>query len=107
METALLKCHKFSCEPEGFSSLVERLSLMVRGIANPVVAAYARMYLIHTVQQGNTNCKCARLDEDVKNFNECRILKLSNLFSSDGLKSKFSTKYFTSKLRRANNNHQV
>lgn len=65
METALLKCHKFSCEPEGFSSLVERLSLMVRGIANPVVAAYARMYLIHTVQQGNTNCKCARLDEDV------------------------------------------
>ena len=64
METALLKCHKFSCEPEGFSSLVERLSLMVRGIANPVVAAYARMYLIHTVQQGNTNCKCARLDEE-------------------------------------------
>ena len=107
METALLKCHKFSCEPEGFSSLVERLSLMVRGIANPVVAAYARMYLIHTVQQGNTNHKSARLDEDVNNFNECRILKLSNLFSSDGLKSKFSTKYFTSKLRRANNNHQV
>ena len=68
METALLKCHKFSCEPEGFSSLVERLSLMVRGIANPVVAVYARMYLIHTVQQGNTNHKSARLDEDVKEY---------------------------------------
>ena len=65
METALLKCHKFSCEPEGFSSLVERLSLMVRGIANPVVAVYARMYLIHTVQQGNTNCKAARLDKHI------------------------------------------
>ena len=58
METALLKCHKFSCEPEGFSSLVERLSLTVRGIANPVVAVYARMYLVHTVQQGNICCIC-------------------------------------------------
>ena len=74
METALLKCHKFSCEPEGFSSLVERLSLMVRGIANPVVAVYARMYLIHTVQQGNTNCKSDRLKNIQKiNFNKCRI----------------------------------
>ena len=63
METALLKCHKFSCEPEGFSSLVERLSLMIRGIGNPVVAVYARMYLIHTVQQGNTNSNSARLNK--------------------------------------------
>ena len=69
METALLKCHKFSCEPEGFSSLVERLSLMARGIANPVVAVYARMYLIHTVQQGNTNCKSARLDKHIISTN--------------------------------------
>ena len=67
METALLKCHKFSCEPEGFSSLVERLSLMVRGIANPIVAAYARMYLIHTVQQGNTNSNSARLNKHIIN----------------------------------------
>ena len=52
METALLKCYKFSCEPEGFSALVERLGLMTRGIANPVVAVYARTYLVYTVQQG-------------------------------------------------------
>ena len=52
METALLKTYKFSCESEGFPLLVERLSLMIRGIANPVVATYARMYLIKTVQQG-------------------------------------------------------
>ena len=52
METALLKCYKFSCEPEGFPSLVERLGLMTRGIANPVVAVYARTYLVQIVQQG-------------------------------------------------------
>ena len=58
METAMLKCYKFSCEPEVFSALVDRLSLMARGIANPIVAAYARMYLIYTAQQGNNLPNC-------------------------------------------------
>ena len=65
LETALLRCYKFSCEHEGFPALVERLSLMARGIADPMVQSYARLYLTMTVQQVVPNnmemiIKCAR-----------------------------------------------
>lgn len=52
METAFLRCHRFSCQPEGFTTLVDRLTSMARGITHPTVQAYARMYLVYTVQQG-------------------------------------------------------
>ena len=53
LETALLKCYKFSCEPSGFPAILERLTLMIRGFGNPVAAAFARMYLVKTTELGN------------------------------------------------------
>ena len=70
METALLKCYKFSCEPEGFSALVERLGLMTRGIANPVVAVYARTYLVYTVQQGKNRIRYDKFMEFIHGINK-------------------------------------
>ena len=92
LETALLKCYKFSCEHEGFSSLVERLSWMVKGIADPVVAAYARMYLVHTVQQliPSTN-PCLVKSAGKENFDEmitlCNKYFQTNLYA-DGKPSR-------------------
>jgi hypothetical protein len=37
---------------EGFPALIERLVLMARGIGDPLVAAYARVYLTFVVHQG-------------------------------------------------------
>ena len=30
LETALLKCYKFSCDRSGFSAILERLTIMIR-----------------------------------------------------------------------------
>ena len=96
LETALLKCYKFSCDRSGFSAILERLTIMIRvniiylviiilyntellsrticslnvlcsakrsikkisiytfqGFGEPISAAYARLYLVHTAEQGN------------------------------------------------------
>ncbi|XP_076067854.1 VPS35 endosomal protein-sorting factor-like isoform X2 [Oratosquilla oratoria] len=46
LEAAILPCYKFVNDNEHEKALV-RLSAMVKGIANPLVAAYARMYICH------------------------------------------------------------
>lgn len=51
LETALLRCYRFSCDHQGYPALIERLTLMVKGIADPLVAGYARAYLVFSVQQ--------------------------------------------------------
>ena len=53
METALLKCYKFSCDTSGFSAILERLTIMIRGFGEPLSAAYARLYLVHAAEQGD------------------------------------------------------
>lgn len=54
LEAALLKCYRFSCDAKGYPALVERLTLMIRGLADPIAAAYARMYLVRVTHLGKT-----------------------------------------------------
>ena len=51
LETALLKCYRFSCDKSGYPAILERLSLMIRGITNPNAAAFARMFLLRSAYQ--------------------------------------------------------
>ncbi len=54
LETAFLKCYRFLKLPpeEGLISSIDRLTLAIRGIANPLAAAYARVYLVYKTHQG-------------------------------------------------------
>jgi hypothetical protein len=45
IETCLLKCYRFITAEEDLPDIVARLSKTVRGIGDPMVAAYARCYL--------------------------------------------------------------
>ena len=51
LETALLKCYRFSCDKSGYPAILERLSLMIRGITSPNAAAFARMFLLRSAYQ--------------------------------------------------------
>ena len=68
LETALLKCYKFSCDMDSYPALLERLTLMIRGIGNPRAAAFARIYLLRCAYQslGSSSSQvvreCARLN---------------------------------------------
>ena len=53
LELAFLKCTRFSIDADPTSSL-ERLTEQIRGIADPLVAAYARAYLVKIAQQGTS-----------------------------------------------------
>ena len=52
LEVALLKCYKFSCQLSGFPAILERLTLMIRGIGNPQAVSFARLFLVHTAEHG-------------------------------------------------------
>ena len=45
IECCLLKCYRFITAEEDLPNIVARLSKMIRGIGDPVVAVYARTYL--------------------------------------------------------------
>jgi hypothetical protein len=45
IETALLKCYRFITREEDLKGIVARLSMMIRGIGDPIVAVYARTFL--------------------------------------------------------------
>lgn len=47
MEMALLKCYVFISKDD-INNAITRLTSMIRGIGNPLVAAYLRTYLCHT-----------------------------------------------------------
>ena len=54
LETAFLKCYRFLNEPEqSYTSILERLTLSIRGIADPLVAAYTRAFLVRMTEQCN------------------------------------------------------
>ena len=61
LDTALLKCYRFSCDLSGYPSLVERLTLMIRGISNPIVSGYARAYLVQCSHQGNIHWQICKV----------------------------------------------
>ena len=45
IDMCLLKCYRFVDSPESYPSRFARLSRMIRGIGDPLSAAYARAYL--------------------------------------------------------------
>merc|ERR1711933_345837 len=47
IELSLFRCWRFVKTPDELLKILERLSYMIRGIGDPLVAAYARAYLIH------------------------------------------------------------
>ena len=47
IELSLFRCWRFIRHPNELLKILERLSYMIRGIGDPLVAAYARAYLIH------------------------------------------------------------
>ena len=51
LETALLKCYRFSCDMSGYPALLERLTLMIRGMGNPRAASFARIFLLRSACQ--------------------------------------------------------
>ena len=53
LEASFLKCYRFLNEPEqSYISILERITLSIKGIANPLVASYARAYLVRCAEQG-------------------------------------------------------
>ena len=46
MECAILRCHQFLSGYSDFPNILSRLAMMTRGIADPMVAAYTRAYLV-------------------------------------------------------------
>lgn len=50
MEMALLKCYVFISRDE-IKPAITRLTTMIRGIGNPLVAIYLRVYLCHTASK--------------------------------------------------------
>ncbi|KAH9630692.1 hypothetical protein HF086_003983 [Spodoptera exigua] len=50
MEMALLKCYVFISRDE-IKPAIKRLTTMIRGIGNPLVAIYLRVYLCHTASK--------------------------------------------------------
>lgn len=47
IELSLFKCWRFIRPTTDFPSIMKRLSTMIRGIGDPLVAAYARAYIVH------------------------------------------------------------
>ena len=47
IELSLFRCWRFIRDPLELQGILERLSYMIRGIGDPLVAAYARAYLVH------------------------------------------------------------
>ena len=50
MEMALLKCYVFISKDE-IKPAIARITTMIRGIGNPLVAAYLRVYLCHNASK--------------------------------------------------------
>ena len=52
LETALLKCYKFSCDRSGFSAILERLTIMIRVniIYLVIIILYNTAELLSTIQ---------------------------------------------------------
>ena len=54
MEVSFLKCYKI-INDRSYTEIITRLSKSIRGIADPLVANYARCYLTHVTQTLNLN----------------------------------------------------
>ena len=59
LESCFLKCYRFLPAPAGSASgedsvvsAVRRISDAIRGVADPIVASYARAYLMRMAHQG-------------------------------------------------------
>ena len=64
LETALLKCYKFSCDRSGFSAILERLTIMIRVniiylviiiLYNTYRAVVQANYVVQNAQLNNLN----------------------------------------------------
>jgi len=70
MECALLETYRFLSEAD-FAAILTRLSHTVRGLADPMVASYARWYLaraLHRLVGGNASAERAAVLEGVQDF---------------------------------------
>ena len=57
MECAILRCHQFLTGYSDFPNVLSRLASMMRGIADPMVATFARAYLVRCGMAVNPNLK--------------------------------------------------
>jgi hypothetical protein len=51
VEIALLKCYRFLTTQELLASIISRIGTIIRGLGNPLVACYARLYLVVVANQ--------------------------------------------------------
>ena len=47
----MVRCHKFAGDSESLKASIDKLFLMAKGITNPLVQSYARMYLASTLRK--------------------------------------------------------
>ncbi|XP_041977669.1 VPS35 endosomal protein-sorting factor-like isoform X2 [Aricia agestis] len=89
MEMSLLKCYVFTSRGE-IKPAIDRITIMIRGIGNPLVAVYLRVYLC------NVSAKLVGKDSEeyfAKNFKEF-IDDYQQIFSTN-MSKKFGTQLLT------------
>ena len=55
LQMCFLRCHKFVSDRNLLDAekVLESLTAEIRGVSNPIVASYLRMYLVRTAHQGS------------------------------------------------------
>lgn len=80
MELALLRCYVFISKNE-IKPALARITKMIRGIGNPLVAAYLRVYLCHTASKLLGKDSEEYFYGNLKEFLEEYQQVITNLFS--------------------------
>ncbi|XP_026745643.1 UPF0505 protein C16orf62 isoform X2 [Trichoplusia ni] len=85
MEMALLKCYVFISKDE-IKPAIARLTTMIRGIGNPLVAAYLRVYLCHNasklLSKGSEEYFYSNLTESLEEYQQIFLPAMKKKYES-------------------------